>query len=288
MCEKQLQCCICLDSYTNPVSIPCGHIYCLACIGEYWKHVDICRCPLCLDVFTPEAELKSLPHMENHSSDLCKEETPVTHQEVPCDVCLEGPALQAVQSCLVCLASYCPKHLEPHYQSAALRKHQLVVVCKNRDNSTCRLHGQPLKHFCRSDQTCICAQCIHTDHRGHRIVHVVKEWEKKKNQLKKIMLKTQRMIQVKLTTLKDVKQSADISAINCDNTTMEKSKDKKGELTLPPYCEAADGRPLELMEKLEKEISELEKQRVELEQLSSTEDPIHFLQLFPLLCTSKH
>uniref|UniRef100_A0A3B3QPL0 RING-type domain-containing protein n=1 Tax=Paramormyrops kingsleyae TaxID=1676925 RepID=A0A3B3QPL0_9TELE len=230
-----LQCCICLDSYTNPVSIPCGHIYCLACIGEYWKHVDICRCPLCLDVFTPEAELKSLPHMENHSSDLCKEETPVTHQEVPCDVCLEGPALQAVQSCLVCLASYCPKHLEPHYQSAALRKHQLVVVCKNRDNSTCRLHGQPLKHFCRSDQTCICAQCIHTDHRGHRIVHVVKEWEKK--------------------------------------------KDKKGELTLPPYCEAADGRPLELMEKLEKEISELEKQRVELEQLSSTEDPIHFLQV---------
>ncbi|XP_048826099.1 uncharacterized protein LOC125704514 isoform X2 [Brienomyrus brachyistius] len=101
------------------------------------------------------------------------------------------------------------------------------------------------------------------------------------------MLKTQRMIQVKLSTLKDVKQSTDIRAINCDNTTMETSKDEKGELTLPPNCEAADGRPLELMTKLEQEISELERQRVELEQLSGTEDQIHFLQLFPLLCTSK-
>uniref|UniRef100_A0A3B4FA89 RING-type domain-containing protein n=1 Tax=Pundamilia nyererei TaxID=303518 RepID=A0A3B4FA89_9CICH len=34
---KQVHCSICLDVFTNPVSIPCGHNFCQSCILGYWK-----------------------------------------------------------------------------------------------------------------------------------------------------------------------------------------------------------------------------------------------------------
>ncbi|XP_071004073.1 tripartite motif-containing protein 5-like [Oncorhynchus clarkii lewisi] len=40
-CEEQFQCSICLDVFTEPVSIPCGHNYCKACIRGYWDIIDL-------------------------------------------------------------------------------------------------------------------------------------------------------------------------------------------------------------------------------------------------------
>ena len=77
-------------------------------------------------------------------------------------------------SCLVCLASYCPLHLEPHYLDAALRRHRLVSALKNFEGP-CRHHGRSVDRFCRTDRTCICTMCADTDHRDHRIVPLSKE-----------------------------------------------------------------------------------------------------------------
>ena len=33
--EEQFQCSVCLDVFTEPVSIPCGHSFCLACIKRH-------------------------------------------------------------------------------------------------------------------------------------------------------------------------------------------------------------------------------------------------------------
>ncbi|XP_024263010.2 zinc-binding protein A33-like [Oncorhynchus tshawytscha] len=57
--EEQFLCSICLDVFTDPVSIPCGHNFCKACISEYWNTTALCQCPLCKDTFNRRPDLKT-------------------------------------------------------------------------------------------------------------------------------------------------------------------------------------------------------------------------------------
>ncbi|KAM3865312.1 E3 ubiquitin-protein ligase TRIM7-like [Diretmus argenteus] len=62
--EDQFTCSICLDVFTNPVSTPCGHSFCLDCISSYWDvggagggGAKSCLCPLCKESFRKRPEL---------------------------------------------------------------------------------------------------------------------------------------------------------------------------------------------------------------------------------------
>ncbi|XP_071018007.1 E3 ubiquitin-protein ligase TRIM21-like isoform X2 [Oncorhynchus clarkii lewisi] len=57
--EEQFLCSVCLDVFTEPVSIPCGHNFCKACISEYWNSSVLCQCPLCKDTFNRRPDLKT-------------------------------------------------------------------------------------------------------------------------------------------------------------------------------------------------------------------------------------
>ncbi|KAM9393602.1 bloodthirsty-related gene family, member 30 [Pholidichthys leucotaenia] len=55
--EQELTCSICLDLFTDPVSTPCGHNFCQACIGGYWASTPISTCPLCKRQFDERPQL---------------------------------------------------------------------------------------------------------------------------------------------------------------------------------------------------------------------------------------
>uniref|UniRef100_A0A3B4ULX6 Uncharacterized protein n=1 Tax=Seriola dumerili TaxID=41447 RepID=A0A3B4ULX6_SERDU len=56
--EEQLLCCICLDVFTDPVTLPCGHNFCKTCITQHWDINVQCQCPSCKELFHRRLDLR--------------------------------------------------------------------------------------------------------------------------------------------------------------------------------------------------------------------------------------
>ncbi|XP_071381480.1 E3 ubiquitin-protein ligase TRIM21-like [Centroberyx affinis] len=56
--EEQFLCPICLDVFTDPVTIPCGHNFCKNCITQHWDINAPCQCPMCKDLFKTRPKLR--------------------------------------------------------------------------------------------------------------------------------------------------------------------------------------------------------------------------------------
>ncbi len=174
-------CPLCTELLRDPVAIPCGHSFCMDCISGYWNEADytgIYICPQCQITFTQRPVLRPNATLTKVAEKIKKTGLNLTlstngsfagPSDVPCDFCT-GKKLKAVKSCLNCLASYCEKHLKPHYESATFKRHKLVDVLGNLDRKICPLHQKSLELFCRTDQMCICALCTVSEHKGHDIV----------------------------------------------------------------------------------------------------------------------
>lgn len=55
--EKHFLCSLCKDIFTDPVTIPCGHSFCLSCICRYWGRHQSKYCPHCKRVFPGRPDL---------------------------------------------------------------------------------------------------------------------------------------------------------------------------------------------------------------------------------------
>ncbi|KAM8878120.1 E3 ubiquitin-protein ligase TRIM39-like [Spinachia spinachia] len=298
--EDQFLCSICLDVFTDPVSTPCGHNFCMNCINEHWNTSNQNLCPLCKKDFTTRPDLKvntllsemvvqfrqSAQQKASSSSSEQRESKP---GEVPCDVCT-GTKVKALKSCLVCLASYCETHLEPHLTASRLKRHQLMDPVENLEGRMCTKHDKPLELFCKSDQTCVCLLCTVLDHKMHDVVPLEEGHEGKKVELKKTEAELQQMIQKRRLKVQEMKHSVDLSeeaagrekaeGVQVFTDLMEAVRRGLKELlkTIEEKQETTKKQAEAFIMELEQEISELMKRSAEVEQLSLSEDHLHLLQ----------
>ncbi|XP_042201374.1 nuclear factor 7, brain-like [Callorhinchus milii] len=54
---EEIICPICLDFFTDPVSLDCGHNFCRSCITRSWEKQETNRCAVCQETF-PEKNLR--------------------------------------------------------------------------------------------------------------------------------------------------------------------------------------------------------------------------------------
>ncbi|XP_047225166.1 tripartite motif-containing protein 16-like [Girardinichthys multiradiatus] len=301
--RETFSCSICLDLLKDPVTIPCGHSYCMNCIKTHWNQEaqkGIHSCPQCRETLTPRPILKKNTMLAALVEQLKKTGLQAADhcyagpEDVACDFCT-GRKLKAIKSCLVCLASYCEKHLQPHYDSATFKKHKLVEPSKNLQENICSRHDEVMKMFCRTDQKCICYLCSVDEHKGHDTVSAAAERTERQRELEVRREEIQQRIQDREKDVKLLQQEVEAINHSADKTVedsekiftelirliQKRSSDVKQQIRSQQETEVS--RVKELQEKLEQEITELKRKDAELKQLSNTEDHNQFLHNYPSL-----
>ncbi|XP_048856931.1 tripartite motif-containing protein 16-like protein isoform X2 [Brienomyrus brachyistius] len=252
---NEFSCAVCLDLLKDPVTIPCGHSYCMSCIKSCWDqedHVGVYSCPQCRQTFIPRPVLDRNTILAEMVEKLKKTgleaATPADQYagpgDVECDVCT-GRKHKAVKSCLVCLASYCETDLQLHNKLHHAKQHKLI------------------------------------DAIGHL---------KDKKQMGETQREFQQRIQMREKELQELREavasftSSAQSAVKDSErifTEMIRSIERRrSEVTklIRDQEKAAVSKAEGDMERLKQEIDELKRRHSELEQLSHKEDHIHFLQ----------
>ncbi|XP_051956063.1 zinc-binding protein A33-like [Xyrauchen texanus] len=296
--NEELQCSICLDVFTDPVSTPCGHNFCKTCLNECWKNTQNCSCPLCKETFSKRPDLKintTLREVVQHFKKKCN----LSKSEVLCDLCDERKQ-KAVKSCLMCQSSYCETHLEPHRRVPRLKKHKLMDAVENLEDYICQKHERPLELFCRDDQTRVCDFCTEGDHKTHNTVPIEDENAEKKKRLVKTQTDVQQMIQDRMKKIQDIQRSVEMRKRNTEEEkshsveeftdlirSIERCQTEVVEM-LEEKQKAAEKQAEDLIKELELEITELKRRNSELEQISHTEDHLHLLQIDPSLYSPKN
>uniref|UniRef100_A0A8C4XGN9 E3 ubiquitin/ISG15 ligase TRIM25-like n=1 Tax=Erpetoichthys calabaricus TaxID=27687 RepID=A0A8C4XGN9_ERPCA len=213
--QEEFICSICLHTLTDPVSLHCGHSFCLKCLSDCWDQSQVCSCPQCRHVFMLRPELKRNTLLNEVIKKLKKtaHSSPSSKNyagpgDVECDFCT-GKKFRAVKSCLTCLASFCQTHLQPHYEIAAWKGHKLVDPDRNLKEKLCEKHQKSLEMFCRTDKTCICMMCGMTEHDGHEKVELETEREGKKKQLGATLRGIRRRLEEKEKKLRETRKTVE-------------------------------------------------------------------------------
>ncbi|XP_068579400.1 E3 ubiquitin-protein ligase TRIM39-like [Cebidichthys violaceus] len=303
--EDQFLCSICLDVFTDPVAIPCGHNFCKTCITEHWNINVQSQCPNCKEVYNTRPKLRVNTFIsemaaqfrqsaQQKASSSSSEQQAAKPGEVPCDVCT-GTKLKALKSCLVCLVSYCETHLEPHLTTSGLKRHQLIDPVENLEGRMCTEHDKLLELFCKTDQMCVCMLCTISEHKTHDVVPLKEGYEGKKAELED---EIQQMIQKRRLKIQEIKHSVELSEEDADReiadgvqvfTALKESVERsQAELidTIKEKQRKTEKQAEGFIKELEQEISELKKRSTEVEQLSRSEDHLDILQNFRTLNTA--
>lgn len=298
--EEQLLCDVCLDVFSDPVTVPCGHTFCRACVERHWEDSVQRHCPTCKEAFHGRLELQASRVISDvilHFRGAQRNPQLAKGGDVTCDIC-SAPKLKAFKSCLACLASYCEIHLKPHLSVCRLKQHQLTDPTEHLEQRICPKHEKPLELFCKTDQTCVCMLCPVHDHKSHDIGLLKEQYEKKTAELGMREEEIQEMIQERQHAILNIRHGVKLSKCAAQREMVNgvqvfaalKRSLRRAEVeligTIEERQKTAETQAKSFIQELDQEISELLTRQAEAEQLRATKDHLHFLQNLRMLSPS--
>ncbi|KAJ4918816.1 hypothetical protein JOQ06_022157 [Pogonophryne albipinna] len=311
--EDQFNCPVCLDLPNDPVTIPCGHSYCMACIKDYWSKNDpkgVYSCPQCRKSFSPKPSLSRNTMLAEAVEQLRKgaqiadvrasmrsgtgvassnTKRKLSSSAVLCDMC-KGEQRAAVKSCLVCMSSFCEAHLKPHKTKKSLSKHELITPTSNLAEKICTEHKYLQEFFCRQCKMFVCWLCTSNQHKGHECVSTKVERLGKQKLMSEMLTENTQRLKEREQELKDMKKMMEVTKRSSDMvhddteqvlSELQRSVERLQELLEEVLDQASTqkmGQAQEVTDRLEAEVKELRKRDKEMKDLLCCEDHIYYLE----------
>ncbi|XP_073540015.1 E3 ubiquitin-protein ligase TRIM65 [Phyllobates terribilis] len=131
--RNNLNCSICLEVFANPLTLPCGHSFCMTCIHKHWdKEMPPYTCPDCRLAFAQRPEPQKNFSLSKVVDDM--------------------KALEMRRALVL------PVQTDPGANNTA--------------PTLCQRHLQPLIMYCSTESRSICAKCLLTGCRQHDVQDV--------------------------------------------------------------------------------------------------------------------
>ncbi|XP_075066726.1 E3 ubiquitin-protein ligase TRIM39-like [Mixophyes fleayi] len=288
--RQELDCSICLNIYTDPVTLRCGHNFCRVCIDRVLDTQEgsgVYTCPEC------RSECQERPALIRNIT-LCnivgsflftrpdQEETGIF-----CTYCIHS-TVPAAKSCLLCEASLCDNHLRVHSKSA---EHVLSDPTTSLGNRKCSVHKELFKYYCTEDAACICVSCcLIGEHRGHQMESLDEASEKKKEKLRNVLQKlttkreeTEKRVQrLQERRREDQKKAASVTetvtAFFRDIRRQLEDLEKRVLSEISRQEESVSLSVSDLIQQLEIKKDELSRKMRHIEELCNMSDPVTVLQ----------
>ncbi|KAM9315538.1 LOW QUALITY PROTEIN: uncharacterized protein PAF06_006506 [Gastrophryne carolinensis] len=286
--RKELECSICLNVYTDPVMLKCGHNFCRVCIArvlDTQKRSKRYSCPECREKFQERPALQSNRILHNIAENLLTTHQGQVQIGICCTYCIHAP-VPAVKSCLHCEASLCEDHLRAHSKS---REHVLLDPTTSLENRKCSVHKKILEYYCTEDAAYLCMSCrLDGEHQGHKVQTLDEAFNKKKeilkNNLQKFMTKkkeTEKRLQSLQARYKEAetiaaRETAKVTAMFRDLRRQLKDLEKRVLSDISRQTEV--GALSDWIRQLEIKKAELSRKMGDMEELCDMTDPLTVLQ----------
>ncbi|XP_068129869.1 E3 ubiquitin/ISG15 ligase TRIM25-like [Hyperolius riggenbachi] len=287
--KELLDCSICLNIYTDPVTLRCGHSFCLGCIDhvlDSQEGTGHYSCPECRAESVERPPLMRNMTMCNIVESFLPTQPHQQESGVLCTYCVDF-SVPAVKSCLLCEASLCDKHLRVHSKSP---EHIITDPTTSLGSRKCSVHKKILEYYCPKDKICVCVSCSLTgEHRGHKVEMLGEAFSKKKKKLRKYLqgliterVKAEERVQrLKERMKKTHEKAADVAErVTALFTDIRKQLE---DLEKKVLCEVSrqEGQMssfiFDMIQKLELKKEKLSRKRRHIEGLCNTMDPLTVL-----------
>ncbi|XP_069491029.1 E3 ubiquitin-protein ligase TRIM39-like [Ambystoma mexicanum] len=209
--EKETTCSICLENFKEPVSVECGHVFCLPCITKCWDGLETnFPCPQCQETsqnktLRPYRQLGNMvdlaeevlvpspvPEEENveHVPSPIRQEENVEHvpSPIPQEENVEHvPSPIPQEENMEHAPSPIPQEENMEHAPSPMHQEENMEHVPSpipQEENMCLEHEQKQKLFCGDDRIPICVVCRESgDHRTHKVRPISEAAQEHKDKL---------------------------------------------------------------------------------------------------------
>ena len=183
---KQVECPICMETYTDPKALPCLHTYCKECVQQLVHRRttnETVLCPLCRTSIHVEGNnVDDLPTVFfiNGLIEFYHVLKKAQNNHIACQNCSKGKAVSFCQTCPPNGMFVCTDCVTAHKKMKIFEGHDVIPISALKRGSllhlparktprfSCATHGELKKLYCYQCKVLICRDCTLVDHSGHK------------------------------------------------------------------------------------------------------------------------